>query len=328
VIHVNTRNPDEGLQEVAKHLLVHGFTRNSRNGTVLAYGEPVMTEVTHPTERAVLWAKRDANPFFHVMEALWMLHGGQDVAFVKEFNSKIVNYSDDGATFNGAYGHRWRHHFGKDQLKLIVAALKKDPQCRRQVLSMWDGHRDLGLQSKDLPCNTHAYVQIDAMDKLALTMCNRSNDLVWGAFGANVVHFTFLQEYLASALGKEMAPYRSMSANLHCYLDIHEGLLRDLASRDLVPSTYRSMEERERCPLMSLPVNRWQRELDMFMADTETSFDDPFFTTVAVPMRNAWRAFKNKADPQRVDAALEHVKDIGTWDWNAACATWLHRRLK
>ena len=40
------------------------------------------------------------------------------------------------------------------------------------------------LKSKDVPCNTHAYFAINAEGSLDLTVCNRSNDLVWGCLGA------------------------------------------------------------------------------------------------------------------------------------------------
>ena len=35
------------------------------------------------------------------------------------------------------------------------------------------------------------------MVKLCMTVCNRSNDMLWGAYGANVVHMSMLQEFVA-----------------------------------------------------------------------------------------------------------------------------------
>src|SRR5690606_9539658 len=91
--------------------------RSSRNGPVLEHRGPVATVYEKPRERVMLNATRDANPFFHLMEALWMLAGRRDVAWINQFNSNIANYSDDGVVFHGAYGHRWRHYFGKDQIQ-------------------------------------------------------------------------------------------------------------------------------------------------------------------------------------------------------------------
>src|SRR5690606_6235064 len=140
--------------------------------------------------------ERDANPFLHFFESLWMLAGRNDVDYMTRLVRRFAAYSDDGKTFNGAYGYRWRKWFGRDQLQQIIGALRSNPQDRRCVLGMWDAGHDLGLQSADLPCNTHIYFRIQD-DRLNMTVCNRSNDAIWGAVGANVVHMSFLQEYMA-----------------------------------------------------------------------------------------------------------------------------------
>src|SRR5258708_2083148 len=83
---------------------------------------------------------RDANPFFHVMETLWMLAGRNDLPWLVRFNKRFASYSDDGgATQPGAYGYRWRNYFGHDQLMDIILELKQNPDSRRVVLAMWDG---------------------------------------------------------------------------------------------------------------------------------------------------------------------------------------------
>ena len=67
---------------------------------------------------------------------------------------------------------------------------------------MWDAKQDLSHrnESKDLPCNTHVYFSIRE-GFLDMTVCNRSNDLIWGCCGANAVHMSFLQEYVATMWG-------------------------------------------------------------------------------------------------------------------------------
>jgi hypothetical protein len=50
---------------------------------------------------------RDANPFFHVMETLWMLAGRNDLPWLVRFNKRFASYSDDGGnTQPGAYGYQ------------------------------------------------------------------------------------------------------------------------------------------------------------------------------------------------------------------------------
>jgi hypothetical protein len=55
-----------------------------------------------------------------------------------------------------------------------------------------------------------------------MTVTNRSNDLCWGMLGANYVHFTILQEYLAARLGvvgRQIPPLHQQSPRVrgHAY---------------------------------------------------------------------------------------------------------------
>src|SRR4051812_36910906 len=92
-----------------------GELSESRNGRVLVSPEPVITEYQEPTQRVLLNPVRDANPFFHLLESMWMLAGQNDVRFVQHYAANMKAFSDDQTTLHGAYGHRWRHALGYDQ---------------------------------------------------------------------------------------------------------------------------------------------------------------------------------------------------------------------
>ena len=81
---------------------------------------------------------------------------------------------------------------------------------------MWDAKKDLTHLniSKDLPCNTHVYFSIrDGF--LDMTVCNRSNDLIWGCCGANAVHMSYLQEYVAIMCGVDIGFYTQSYLESH-----------------------------------------------------------------------------------------------------------------
>jgi hypothetical protein len=198
-------------------LLVTGFRRASRNGQVLMFPEPVATVYMHPEERVVFWPERDANPFFHLCEALWMLAGRRDLAPLVRYVKTFGDFSDDGVSLHGAYGHRWRRAFGRDQLDVVVERLRGDPDDRRCVIQMWAAEKDLGMPLKDVPCNLTATVQVSTYGRLDLVVFCRSNDLVWGAYGANAVHFSMLLEYLSARTGYQIGTYTQISVNLHAY---------------------------------------------------------------------------------------------------------------
>lgn len=196
-------NVNQAMSECLHWLSVTGVEEDSRNGPVVVSPEPVTITYRCPWERVLFSPLRDANPFFHLFEALWMLAGRNDMAWPCMFNKKFIQYSDDGKTQWGAYGARWRNWFGYDQLPVLVEELK-NVNTRRAVLAMWDAnnnhtvdggysYEDADLQvarrgGKDVPCNTHIYLDRRGLGHpLNMTVCNRSNDLFWGALGANEI---------------------------------------------------------------------------------------------------------------------------------------------
>lgn len=226
---INARNPHEALSFALRLLDQEGIERGSRNGPVLTVPYPVTTVYTKPCERVVFWPERDCNPAFHLYESLWMLAGRNDVAGPARYAKNIENYSDDGETLHGAYGHRWRHYgdassqWGtEDQLPEVVKMLQANPDDRRCVISMWDSARDLGRIGKDVPCNTMATLQRGVDGELNLVVFCRSNDVIWGCYGANAVHFSFLLEYIALAIGCPVGTYTQVSVNWHAYLNTFE----------------------------------------------------------------------------------------------------------
>ena len=66
--------------------------------------------------------------------------------------------------------------------------------------------------------NTNIYFKIRE-NKLKMTVCCRSNDMLWGAYGVNVVHMSVLQEYMATMIGVEMGEYRQISDSFHIYTE-------------------------------------------------------------------------------------------------------------
>lgn len=339
-----TRNVHDALMSFSKLFERAAVERDSRNGKVRVLPMPLTTVYEQPRERVIFWDSRDANPFFHFFEALWMLAGRDDVAFPARFSKSIAQFSDDGATFNGAYGHRWRRHFCKDedglypvdQLLLITEALRANRDDRRAVLGMWDASHDLGLASKDVPCNTHAYFQVSADGFLDLMVCNRSNDAIWGAYGANAVHFSMLLEFMAAAIGVPPGRYYQTSMNTHVY-ERHFDLVKRFAfmsekvkdNGNPYRGTGDSPPAVRPFPMVSTPIESWLSELNAFLADPSEARLDPFFNEVARPLLAAHDLYTRKDGREksaRVDAALAALSNCAASDWKLAATEWLERR--
>src|SRR5678816_542793 len=135
---INANNVNDAYYQGLR-LLKDAPIESSRAGEVRVWPCPVTTVYERPTERVLFDPKRDANPFFHLFEALWMLSGRQDATwldrFVKDFSSR---FTEEDGTQHGAYGHRWRNAFGFDQLHHVVNTLRSDPTSRQCVIQMWD----------------------------------------------------------------------------------------------------------------------------------------------------------------------------------------------
>lgn len=331
----NVRNVSEALFVVNQSLKDNGVLRETRNGPALEFPAPVAVSYSHPKERVLFYPQRDANPFFHFMESLWMLAGRRDVEFVQRYNNRMSVYSDNGVHFHGAYGYRWKNWFEDNQLDTIIARLKEYPNDRRCVLSMWDPDSDLtsGNHNVDLPCNTHIYFRVEETgslvpDVLHMTVCNRSNDMIWGALGANAVHMSFLQEYMAEMVGVEVGTYVQFSNNFHAYLDTLPKL--DGMAADYEPYLHLPEEGKTPVPLVT-DTETFEEELVYFMTDKEPmvqrgyDYLNDIFPYVAEPMREAWQFWKSPT--KEVGKAIQAAEKIQSADWRVACCEWLQRRV-
>jgi hypothetical protein len=332
VPNVYVRNVQEGLYVGLRLLKEDGVWRDTRSGRVIEYPAPVMTIYKRPEERVLFYPIRDANPFFHLFEALWMLAGQNDLEFVSRFNNRMKEFSDDGVNLHGAYGYRWRKYFSKDQLNLVVSHLKQNPDSRRAVLQMWSAD---DLQKivdeptcKDVPCNTQVYFKIRG-GRLQMTVTCRSNDIIWGTYGANAVHFSILQEYIAARIGTAMGTYYHLSDSYHAYEKIFHKTCEILKHKDtgntLWYDSYLGWNKGMHYspePLFSVP-EKIDEDLWGFMRSPFNAiYKNPFFKQTAVPMLKAWGAYKQ----HQYEEAIDYLQDVPALDWRKAAIEWLERR--
>lgn len=309
-----------------------GQREESRAGAVLVAPHPVMTEYIRPTRRVLLNPHRDANPFFHLFESLWMLAGRNDATFLDRFVGDFSSRFAEPETLRqwGAYGHRWRSHFvlpardetslGCDQLDHVVHLLRSNPADRRVVVQMWDAEYDLaseyltdsGLPARDVPCNTQVYLRV-VNGRLDMTVTCRSNDVVWGAYGANVVHFSMLLEYLAGRIGVGVGRYYQFSNNWHLY-----------------EATQKKFREWTGDYPGTLPIGSdfdlWDRDLHWFLLEPTKvhQYANLWFVAVA---RRMWIAHEEYRAGNYAEA-LDWAEGILAPDWRQACLEWIERRRK
>ena len=306
VVEITGKTVGECYKEALIKMQIFGRDTGTRNGRALTIEEPVVMTLLNPSSRVLRDPNRDANPFFHCMEFVWMMTGSDRVDWIQQFNSRMGEFANDGR-LNGAYGNRWR--FPVDQITIAAQRLRKDPLTRQAVISMWNPVLDAESGMNDYPCNTHIYFRV-IDHHLNMTVCNRSNDLIWGMLGANVVHMTLLQELIASMAGIPMGKYQVFTNNLHIY-ERHWPLLDTINSIDITDADfalgpevgdYRHLQDNCHTMVNGLyPYN-----------------STPWINGVAYPIMKAYTDKKGR---------MEWIERIAAPDWREACREWTLRRL-
>ena len=105
-IGITVDNVNEALPRALALVKEHGVSSSSRGIETLRVPGPVSTIYRNPTRRVLFDVVRDANPFFHLIEAMWVLAGSRRVELPRHFLDGIARYSDDGKVFHGAYSYR------------------------------------------------------------------------------------------------------------------------------------------------------------------------------------------------------------------------------
>ena len=287
-----------------------------------------------------------------------MLAGSNRVDMLTHFVKRMSTFSDDGKTLNGAYGYRWRQAEVKrnrqeffdrtrvDQLTQLVEAFRLNQHNRRCVLQMWNVEDDL-MQvdtSKDVCCNTAVYfstrndtsgyesrvgvLRYREHDEPLILDClvtNRSNDMVWGAFGANLVHFSYLLEYMAQRCGFQVGSLITTTINGHIYKDNWNDEFGNESSTDY--EHIRPWEE----PLIT---TGWE-EFDNELMEVVIWFGNPendhaewghlrndWIRDVVVPMMQGHLAYRHK----NYELATTETTKCAAPDWRAAGLAWITKR--
>lgn len=183
-----------------------------------------------------------------IAECIWFISGKKDPTFLRTFTKMWDLFLEEDGTIAAAYGYRWRHAFGKDQLGSLIELLQKDPSSRHGVVITWDPKDDGygGTTKKNVPCPFTFTVNIIG-GRLHLHNIIRSNDMMLGC-PFDVLGFSLLACILAQKLNVQPGIYTHSISNAHIYENHYEGALELIKrSHDHSPIT------------LSLPKNSFER---------------------------------------------------------------------
>lgn len=145
----------------------------------------------------------------------------------EEIRSYVEQFfrAQKGDDISYSYGHRLQSHWGKDQIALLAAELRRSGHSRRALANLWDPVED--SISKDPPCITAVQATV-RRGRLHLMAYIRSNDM-FRAYPLNATALAELQARLAKQLDVGMGPLTILSFSAHIYSDCWDACHRAAA---------------------------------------------------------------------------------------------------
>jgi hypothetical protein len=166
---------------------------------------------------------------------------------------------------------------------------------------------------------------------------NRSNDIIFGCYGANAVHFSFLQEYIACCCGLSLGTYTQLSSDFHAYKNVLEQKVdNNSVSDETVTADLNLANPLVWIPMIKPATQETQDHLDNDIKLAVEPFTDvegrsynhreyrtSFGYNVLLPMRRAFYAYKFEGRDEALAVLSTKDKSI---DWLYAASAWLSRR--
>ncbi len=209
------------------------------------------------------------NPFKSaIAEVIWFISGEKDPAFLRKFTKMWDLFLEEDGTIAAAYGYRWKHHFGRDQLGKLVELLEKEPTSRHGVVVTWDPRDDGygGTPKKNVPCPYTFTVNIIG-GRLHLHNIIRSNDMILGC-PFDTFGFSLLLCILAQKLNVKPGIYTHSISNAHIYENHYTGAEEIIKRTNHHPSI-----------IVTLPENSYDRALKL---------DEDLVQEIFEPLKNQY----------------------------------------
>ena len=207
--------------DILKEVKERGFNiTNARTAQQIRVSHIPFTITLDLTEGYLpLASNRKYSPHIAASEAAWIISGEQSTEWLSKHTQIWQQFADINGNINSAYGYRWRHAFGRDQLNEAIEVLRTDDSSRQIVLSMWDASSD-GLLSKskpNVPCPVMLILNVIS-NKLNAQLIIRSSDLFVG-LPYDVMTYAFILKSIADELRMGLGIYSIYLAHPHIYSD-------------------------------------------------------------------------------------------------------------
>jgi thymidylate synthase len=211
---INIEDGVNGYVDLVQHVLKHGEPAAPKGINTREIEDAVIT-IDNVYATLPIGVNRGTVPGIGAVEACQLISGLSTPELVVGIGPQFENYTEDDGKFHGSYGTRTR-----GQYNVVVDRLRKDPDTRQAVVTMWSPPLDMLEKKRDYPCTILHQFRI-RKDKLNMSVYMRSND-VWLGAAYDFFQFTRVQLGLCSILGIEPGTYAHHVGSLHIYENNYE----------------------------------------------------------------------------------------------------------
>lgn len=201
-----------------QHILDNGTEKTDRTGTGTksVFGYQMRFDLS---EGFPLVTTKKVHLRSIIHELLWFLKGETNIAYLKENKVSIWDeWADENGELGPVYGKQWRSWEGAngvviDQVKDLIAQIKKNPDSRRLIISAWNV-ADLPKMAL-MPCHTIFQFYV-ADGKLSCQLYQRSADVFLGV-PFNIASYALLTMMIAQVCDLKPGDFVHTFGDVHIY---------------------------------------------------------------------------------------------------------------
>ena len=206
--------------DLMEHVLADGVEKRDRTGTgtVSVFGYQMRFDLTHGFP---LTTTKKLHLKSIVYELLWFLAGDTNVKYLNEHGVTIWDeWADEHGDLGPIYGHQWRSWPTKDggtidQIASVVAAIRRNPDSRRLVVTAWNPADVDKMALPPCHCLFQFYV---AEGRLSCQLYQRSADVFLGV-PFNIASYALLTTMVAQVTGLQAGEFIHTFGDAHLYLN-------------------------------------------------------------------------------------------------------------
>jgi thymidylate synthase len=207
-------------QDLMERILADGVEKRDRTGTgtLSVFGHQMRFDLR---DGFPLVTTKKLHVKSIIYELLWFLRGDTNVRYLNEHGVSIWNeWADERGELGPVYGRQWRSWPAPDgssidQIANVVAAIRRNPDSRRLIVSAWNP-ADVDAMALP-PC--HCLFQFYVADgRLSCQLYQRSADVFLGV-PFNIASYALLTVMVAQVTGLKPGDFVHTLGDAHLYLN-------------------------------------------------------------------------------------------------------------